>query len=101
MYSGYRVFPEGKAAGRGTDPPPHLQCRGLKLGRATPLPALRAVVARKGGTFTFTNSETQSAIFYYRIVIQLCIRNFAKQNRDVRVTAEGCNVSDQTAGRSA
>ena len=31
---------------------PHLQCRGLKLGRAIPLPALRALVARKGGTFT-------------------------------------------------
>jgi hypothetical protein len=35
-------------------PNPHLQCRGLKFGRAIPLPALRALVARKGGTFTFT-----------------------------------------------
>ena len=31
---------------------PHLQCRGLKLGRDIPLRALRALVARKGGTFT-------------------------------------------------
>ena len=37
-------------------PHPHLQCRGLKLGRATPLPALRALVACIGGTFTFTHS---------------------------------------------
>ena len=34
-------------------PHPHLQCRGLKLGRAIPIPALIALVARKGGTFTF------------------------------------------------
>ena len=35
-------------------PHPNLQCRGLKLGRAIPLPALRTLVACKGGTFTFT-----------------------------------------------
>ena len=34
-----------KRPGRGADPQPHLQCRGLKLGRAIPLPALRALVA--------------------------------------------------------
>jgi hypothetical protein len=33
---------------------PNLQCRGLKKGRAIPLPTLRALVACKGGTFTFT-----------------------------------------------
>ena len=34
-------------SGRGVvlTPHPHLQCRGLKLGRAIPLPALRALVA--------------------------------------------------------
>ena len=35
------------------NPHPHLQCRGLKLGRAIPLPALRALVACIGRTFTF------------------------------------------------
>jgi hypothetical protein len=43
MGTGY--FPGVKLPGRGADPPPHLQCRGLKLGRAIPLPSLRALVA--------------------------------------------------------
>ena len=48
-------FPGVKRPWRGADSPhPHLQCRGLKLGRAIPLPTLRAFVACKGGTFTFT-----------------------------------------------
>ena len=38
-------FPGVKRPVRGADPPPHLQCRGLKLGTAIPLPALRALVA--------------------------------------------------------
>ena len=38
-------FPGVKLPGCGAYPPPHLQCRGLKLGRAIPLPALRALVA--------------------------------------------------------
>ena len=43
-----------KWPGRGVEPPqPHLQCRGLKLGGAIPLPSIRAVVVYKGGTFTF------------------------------------------------
>ena len=33
---------------------PHLQCRGLKKGRAIPLRTLRALVAYKWRTFTFT-----------------------------------------------
>ena len=37
-------------------PRPHLQCRGLKLGRSMPLPTLRAFVAYKGRTFTFATS---------------------------------------------
>jgi hypothetical protein len=37
-----------KRPGRGAAPPPHLQCRGLKLGRAIALPILRALVACKG-----------------------------------------------------
>ena len=41
-----------KHPGRSDDPHPHLQCRGLKLGRAIPLPTLRAFAAYKGGTFT-------------------------------------------------
>ena len=41
-----------KRPGRGADHHPHLQCRGLKLGRAIPLPTLRALVANKGGNFT-------------------------------------------------
>ena len=47
LYNGYRVFPGG---GRGMvlTPQPHLQCRGLKLGRAIPLSALRALVACYG-----------------------------------------------------
>ena len=38
-------FPGVKRPGSGADPPTHLQCRGLKLGRAISLPALRALVA--------------------------------------------------------
>ena len=38
-----------KRPGRGADPHPHLQCRGLKQGRAIPLPTLRALVACIGG----------------------------------------------------
>ena len=34
-----------KRPGRGAETHPHLQCRGLKLGRAIPLPAIRALVA--------------------------------------------------------
>ena len=45
-------FPGVKWPGRGADPPhPHFQYRGLKKGRAIPLPTLRALVACKGGTF--------------------------------------------------
>ena len=38
------LFPGVKGLGRGADPHPHLQWRGLKLGRAIPLPALTALV---------------------------------------------------------
>ena len=55
-----------KRPGRDADPPPHLQCRGLKLGRAIPLPILRALVACKGGTFTFT------IISVYLLVVGNC-----------------------------
>ena len=41
-------FPGVNRPGRGADPPPVLQCRGLKLSGAIPLPALRALVAHKG-----------------------------------------------------
>ena len=51
---GIGYFPGIKRPGRGADPPPHLQCQGLKQGTAIPLPTLRALVAYKGGTFTFT-----------------------------------------------
>ena len=43
-----------KRPGRGANPHLHLQCRGLKLGRAIPLPTLRGLVACIGRTFTFT-----------------------------------------------
>jgi hypothetical protein len=45
-------FPGVKRPGRGADHHPHLQCRGLKKGRAIPLPTLRALVACKGGSST-------------------------------------------------
>ena len=48
LYNGYRV----RRPGRGADPPTPLHCRGLKKGRAIPLPALRALVAYKGETFS-------------------------------------------------
>ena len=38
-------FPEVKRPARGADPPTPFQCRGLKKGRAIPLPALRTLVA--------------------------------------------------------
>jgi hypothetical protein len=38
-------LPGVKRPGHGADPPPYLQCRGLKLGRAIPLPVLRVLVA--------------------------------------------------------
>ena len=43
-----------KRPGRGADPHPLLQYRGLKLGRAIPLPVLRDFVACIGRNFTFT-----------------------------------------------
>ena len=49
-------FPGVKRPGRGTDTQPQLQCRGLKKGRAIPLPTLRALVAYAEGTFTFTHT---------------------------------------------
>ena len=51
---GNRSFPGVKRPGPGADPHSHFQCRGLKKGRAIPLPTLRALVAYKGTTFTFT-----------------------------------------------
>ena len=42
---------------------PHLQCRGLKLGRAVPLPTVKALVAYTGRTFTFTFT-TDSLYFW-------------------------------------
>ena len=45
-------FPGVNQPGRGADS--HLQCRGLKKDTAIPLSTLRALVAYKGGTFTFT-----------------------------------------------
>ena len=47
-------LPGVKRPGRGADPQPHLQCRVFKKGRAIPLPTLRAMLAYKGRTFTFT-----------------------------------------------
>ena len=54
LYNGYRVFPGGKAAGAGVDHLPHLSTEVLKRGRAIPLLTIRALVAYKGRTFTFT-----------------------------------------------
>ena len=48
---------------------PHLQCRGLKMGRAIPLPTLRALVVYTGRTFTFT--ITVSSYVYRRLYINL------------------------------
>ena len=42
-----------KRPGRVVDPQPHLQCRGLKKGRAIPLPTLMVLVAYKGRNFIF------------------------------------------------
>ena len=42
-----------KRPGRGADSHPHLQCRGFKKDGAIILPTLRALVAYKGGDFTF------------------------------------------------
>ena len=50
-------FPGAKQPGRGADRPTHHQCRGLKKGTAIPLPTLRALVAYKGGTFTFNSAD--------------------------------------------
>ena len=56
-HKGYRVFPGLKRPGCGADPHPHLQCRGLKQGRAKPLPTLRALVACTGRTYDPTRSS--------------------------------------------
>ena len=46
LYNGYRVFSWGKAAGAWCWPPhPHLQCRGLKKGRAIHLATRTALLA--------------------------------------------------------
>ena len=56
-------LPRVKRPVRGADPHHHLQCRGLKKGRVTPLPTLRALVVYKGGTFTFfTWQERQTQV---------------------------------------
>ena len=61
-------FPGVKRPGRRADPHPHLQCRGLKQGRAIPLPTLRALVAY---TFTllmqffFVSSYCLLVFFFY------------------------------------
>ena len=50
LYNGHRVFPGGRGgSGRGSDPPPHLECRGPRKSRAIPLLTLRAFVAYKKG----------------------------------------------------
>ena len=56
LYNGVPGLSPGvKRPGRGADPlPPHLQCRGLKLGRVIPVPTPRAFVACIGRTFNFT-----------------------------------------------
>ena len=51
-------FPGIKRTARGADHSPHLQCRGLKLGRAIPLHALRVLVACYRETFTFTRATS-------------------------------------------
>ena len=51
-------FPALKRPGRGADPHPHLQCRGLKFGRAIPLPALRALVACYRGNLLQKKNQT-------------------------------------------
>ena len=58
-----------KRPGRGADPSIHLQCRVLKMRRAIPLLTLRALVAYKGGTFTFT---------LFTVYISLTVLSIAK-----------------------
>ena len=54
-----------KRPGRGADHPPPSKCRGLKLGRAIPLPTLRVLVACIRGTFTYLlTSNTQLKIIH-------------------------------------
>ena len=61
-------LPGVKRPGRGANPYPHLQCRGLKKGRAIHLPTLRALVAYKGGTFYRLLKSTQT-IYRMKTVI--------------------------------
>ena len=71
---GTESFPGIKRPGRGADPHPHLQFRGLKNGRATPLPTLRALVAYEGGTFTFftfTLTFTLSSTFMLAVFLTI------------------------------
>ena len=63
LYNGYRIFSEGKAAGAWCWPP-IFSGGGLKKGRAIPPPPLRALVAYKGGTFTF-HSATHTKQTYF------------------------------------
>ena len=53
-------------------PHPHLQYRGLKKGRAIPLPTLRVVVACVEGTFTFNRYLLIVLHGYAQCVSLLC-----------------------------
>ena len=75
LYNGYRVFTGGKAAGAWCWTPPHLQCRGLKLGTAIPLSALWAlVVCYRENLYLYLPEKPSScgasystATFYFRV----------------------------------
>ena len=62
---GTRSFQGVKRPGRGANPHPHLQCGGLKLGRAIPVLTLRALVAYTGGTFTFFSTKPTLSSFHF------------------------------------
>ena len=72
-------FPGVNRPRRGAEPRPHLQCRGLKLGRAIPLPALRPLVACIGRTFTLHTINSNSRISNYQFSL------FSEKNPVIRI----------------
>ena len=92
----YRVFTIGSGSfpgvnrpGRGADPHPYFQCRGLKQGRAIPLPTVRALVAYTGGTFPFFIQGVYSYIPERHYV---CFQGIQCRSSSVVKMYRTCNV---------
>ena len=83
-------------SGRGVvlSPHPHLQCRGLKKGRATPVPILRALVACKGETLPLSPCEWWVFFCwkYYTWAVANLFMFIHRSFNDTLLTAVSCTI---------